>query len=849
MNENNNFSVYTTKTVSELMQDFGTSPEKGLTQDQAKKRLQQFGSNEIKSKEAGWSGLLLRQFQSPFIYLLLAVAVISFFLQNHVDGAVILSVVALNALFGFFQEYKAAKTLKLLKQYIISKVIVIRDGQETEILNSDLVPGDIVVLYPGDIIPADVRFIQDQNLTVDESVLTGESVTVKKNSDVLAAQAIELFKATNIGFWGTTIMTGKALGLVFATGVHTALGDITKLTVETNRLSSFEKGIARFSAFILRLMLISIVVIFIAHFIIKGGQVDFIELTLFCCALAVTVVPEALPIVTMFALSQGAMRLAQRKAVVKRLSAIEDLGNIEILCTDKTGTLTENVSVVESVYGEPARSVIFYGALVSTFYSTKFVQARGFDLALFKYLTQDEQKQLDEYKRIAEIPFDPTRRRNLLLTCKSNEFELISRGSPEDVLACCSGISDSLKAELSQWIQNEGFQGRRILAVARKKLTGSFDHSTDLIPFENDMEFVGLIGFGDPLKKTAHEAIKKARLLNVEIKILSGDTPEVCGAIAYQVGLITDRTQVITGTDFATKSDQEKYDLVRSMNVFARISPQQKYEIITLLQQDKEVGYIGDGINDAPALKVANVALAVQDAAGIAREAADIILLKKSLLVIVEGIEEGRRIFANTLKYIRTTLSTAFGNFYSVGLISLFVPYLPLLPVQLLLINVLPDFPMLAIATDTMDPAELRRPAKYDVRSFILLATILGLISSMFDFIFFALFSRISPVVLQTGWFIENILTALIFIFSIRTTKPFFKGSRPSMPLVILAIAVAIVSMALPYTALGQKLFSFVPLEPKLLLWIFGIVITYFITTDSIKCIYYRYYRKILNHD
>jgi Mg2+-importing ATPase len=838
--ENINFAQYTQKSIPDILTEFQTTIDKGLTKSQVLERQKKYGLNEIKSREAGWSAILLRQLKSPFIYLLAIIAIVSFFLQSRLEAGVILAVMLLNTLFGFFQEYRAAQTLGVLKQLIVSTVTVIRNGFDVQVPSNQIVPGDIVMLHPGDVIPADIRFLSDQNITVDESMLTGESEAVLKQSASLNAAAQETFKASNIGFWGTHVLSGKAVGVVIGTGLNTSLGNISALTVETVRISTFEKNMRVFSSFILKLMVISLVVIFCAHLFINGNKMSIIELILFSCALAVSVIPEALPIITTFALSQGALRLARKKAVVKRLSAIEDLGNIEILCTDKTGTLTENVSKVENILGDNERSIVFDAALINCIQVRKHVLVKGFDLAVYNYLNDSEKEELKKYKKIAEIPFDPMRRRDLNLVAKDNNYVLVVRGSPQDVLVHCQDITPEKMNTIHEWIAQEGKLGRRVLAVAKKEMQGPIDSGIDLAKLEEGVEFIGIIAFGDPLKKSAKDAIAKARTLNVEVKVLSGDTVEVCASVAIEVGLIKDVDEVISGEIFALKSDDEKEVLVKTKSVFARVSPQQKYEIIYLLQKEKEVGYLGDGINDAPALKIANVGMAVQDAANIAREAADIILLRRSLLVIVDGIEEGRRAFANTLKYVRSTLSTSFGNFYSVGLISLFIDYLPMLPVQLLLINVLPDLPMLAIATDRIDESELLRPAKYNVRSFIILATMLGLIASTFDFIYFSNFSKMSVPVIQTGWFVESILTALVFIFSIRTSKLFFNGARPSFSLLFLALLVGGIAIGLPYTTFGQTFFSLVPLKKEYMLKIMYVVISYFFITELVKVIYYR---------
>lgn len=840
-NTNKKFVEYTTRSHQELAQEFQVKLDVGLEHAQVVERQKQYGFNEIKSKSIGWLDVLIRQLKSPFIYLLLSVAFIALLMESHFDALVIFCVVIINTAFGFFQEYRAEKTLALLKNSLESHIKVLRGGHMLDVLSRDLVPGDLVVLYPGDIIPADVRFIKDQNVTVDESLLTGESIAIKKESAAQSKPSEEIFNAINIGFWGTIVASGKGIGIVFATGGQTALGDISALATESARLSSFEKGISVFSNFILRLMLISLAVVIAANLVIKGSSIDPVQLILFSIALAVTVIPEALPIVTTFALSQGAMRLAKQKAVVKRLSAIEDLGNIQILCMDKTGTITENISTVEEIYGDIPRDTVMYATLILTWPGRRATLLRGFDLALFNHLSEDEKKLVHLYEKIGEIPFDSVRLRNVVLVKKDDVHEVVVRGAPETVVAQCDNVPEQKKQEIMDWVKAQGLLGRRILAIARKTIPAS-ERTQNLSDLESQVQFMGMIAFGDPLKKSANQAIAKARVLGVDIKILSGDAPEVCGSVAYQVGLIDDRSKVVTGSQFAAMSELEKIEAVQLNSVFARVSPQQKYEIIVLLQADKEVAYIGDGINDAPALKIANVGLAVQDAAGIARESADIILLKKSLMVIVDGIEEGRRVFANTLKYIRTTLSVTFGNFYSLSIASLLIPHLPMLPVQLLLINVLGDFPMLAIATDTIAEDELKRPARYDVRGIILLATVLGSISTLFDFIFFGMFYHLAPAVLQTSWFIESVLTALVFIFSIRTSKVFFKGTMPSGLLMLFALGVATTSIVLPFTSFGQEMLSFVPIPMHYLGLIACVVVGYFITTDVVKLTYFHFY-------
>lgn len=496
-----NFSAYTAKKIDAISSEFDVSLETGLSDQEVTKRQKVYGFNEIKTKEIGWFDVLLRQFKSPFIYLLVGVLIIAFLLGSYFDSLVILLVVLLNTLVGFYQEYKAEQALKFLQQYIVTQVRVLRNGKEQDVLSRDLVPGDIVILYPGDVIPADIRFINDQNLMVDESILTGESVPVKKESASAAQEVTEVFNAHNIGFWGTVIMSGGAKGIVIATGLYTTMGGITQLTTETERISSFSKKIAQFSAFILRLILFSLIVAVLAQFIIKGSKVNIIELILFASALAVSIIPEALPVITTFALAQGAMNLAKKKTVVKRLSAIEDLGNIQVLCTDKTGTLTENVSRVESIFGADQREVVFYASTVVSSIKENLRKMKGFNAALYEYLTPEEQKKLDDYKIIAEIPFDPQRRRNVVLVHHDDMYELVVRGSAEEIISRCINIDAVTKKTIADWIKSEGLKGRRVLGIAKKKVEVKDIKTFEIDKEEHDFHFMGLIAFGDPLKK------------------------------------------------------------------------------------------------------------------------------------------------------------------------------------------------------------------------------------------------------------------------------------------------------------------------------------------------------------
>ncbi len=838
---NSKSAFYAKKSIIEISRELDINPVFGLRNEDIQAHKNKWGTNNIDTREIRWWQIFLRQFKSSFIYLLFFAALIAFWLGEHVDTIIILLFIVINTLIGFYQEFRSEKAVRLLGQYLIKHVRVIRGGRESVVASSELTPGDVIILEAGDIIPADVRFFDENNLFVDETVLTGESVPVKKISEDLVHEPSDIYSALNIGFSGTKVTSGRAKAVVFAVGRDTSFGHIAELTAETQRESSFEASIKRLSRFILVLVLSTLAVIFVANLIIKGNSVGrFSELLIFAIALAVSVVPEALPLVTSFSLARGALRLAKNKVVVKRLSAIEDLGSIGVLCSDKTGTLTENKLKIAGIYSEDPEEVLPYAAMASELFEKSFKNIiNPFDVAIAERISSEAQIRLGNYQKINEIPFDPKRRRNSILVNFKEKYELVVRGAPESIVEFCVNLDTEKKAAISDWIAREGFEGRRVIAVAKKecKLITKYDYSEE----EKNLQFVGLISFIDPIKDSAKDAVSKAKDLGVKVKILTGDSREVAGAVGYEIGLTASPKEVITGVELDKLSSPLQHEAVEKYNVFARVTPEHKYKIIQLLKEKNEVGFLGEGINDAPALKLANVALVVQSAADIAREASDIVLLQKGLGVIVDGIKEGREVFANTIKYVKATLASNFGNFYAIAIISLFIDFLPMLPLQILLVNLLSDFPMIAIATDKVDKEELKTPKSYNIKDITLVGTTLGIVSSIFDFIFFALFYKFGATVLQTNWFIASILTELVFIFSIRTKFVFFKAQRPSKLLSGFSALAALVTVVLPFSALGQNIFKFTHPEAKNLFLIFGIIFVYFATSETVKLLYYKF--------
>ncbi len=833
------FSSCTAKSADDVVKELRTDAARGLAAGEAEKRREKYGANSISEKRLYWWHVLWRQFKSPFIYLLLAAAVLAAVLAEYVNAAIILLFLLINATLGFYQEYKSERALKLLKQFIASFAKIIRGGRETAVHAEEIVPGDIVVLETGDKIPADVRFITAYNLAVDETVLTGESVPVKKTENVLKREAGAYFEAANIGFAGTTVASGRARGVVIATGDHASIGRIARLEAGTKRISNFEKEISQFSKFILKLVLVTLAFVFAANIFIKGAGADYITLLIFSIALAVSVIPEALPVVTTFSLSRGAMRLARQKVVVKRLSAIEDLGTMEVLCTDKTGTLTENELTISGISPGSSPRTIFYANLAASALRRK--RFEPFDIALWKNSSADEKKEIDRCERLAEEPFDPEKRYNTVLVAKDGRAELIVRGAPEGVLDI-SGIPSAERKKIDRWLAGQGARGKRTLAVAvktvapdrRQRLTENLSEETD------GFTLAGLISFSDPVKKSAFAAVKQATELGVRIVILTGDSKEVAGAVAAEIGLLNNPGEVMTAGELEALPPEEQAKAAEKYRVFARVAPEQKYRLIQLYQKKYRVGFLGEGINDAPALKIAGVSLVVQSAADIAREAADIVLLKKNLKVVLDGIRQGREVFLNTSKYIKTTLTSNFGNFYAVAIASLLVDFLPMLPIQILLLNLMSDFPMIAISTDRVDPAELNRPQRHSVKDIVIISSILGIVSTVFDFIFFGIFYRISPEALQTYWFIGSVLTELILIFSLRSKRFCLRAPGPSLSLLLLAGTTFLLAIVLPFIRLGRELFSFITPSAYYLILVLSVVAVYFISTETIKLLYYR---------
>lgn len=842
MSKNNGFDQayeFSRLSADEAVLELSSDLNRGLGENEAQKRLKLYGPNEFKKDELMAGKILLRQFKSAFIYLLLLAAIVSFALGENTNGLMIIAFVLINVSLGFFQEYHSAKTVKMLEKLMRTQAKVIRDGEEKIIDAKHIVVGDLIVLETGDTVPADARLIYGYEVSFNESALTGETMPVTKSAEVLTKMSGKNTAATNLALAGTLVTTGHAKALVMATGEQTKIGKISELSSGAERPSGLEKGVSGLAKFILKLVVVTLVFVFLINLAIKGQAANMTELLIFSIALAVSVIPEALPVVISFSLSRGAKHLSKNKVVVKRLAAIEDLGGVEVLCTDKTGTLTKNILTVSDFFEIENNNLFAWASLSGQQMKCK---VDPFDKAINNKLSSKDLALVKKYKPSEiELPFDPVRRRKTVIVAGEGKKWLIVRGAVEEILKITK-LPEAHRQELTNFMDDCSKKGERLLAVAKKEID---ELPTNIEVMENNLNLVGVIAFSDPIKKTTKQAVSDAEKLGLIIKILTGDSAAVAENVGRKVGLIKGKSKgVMEGATFEKLDSKEQKKAVLAYAIFARVAPEQKYKIIQLLQEKYSVGYLGDGINDAPALKIADVGMVVEGASDIARSAADIVLLQKSLAVIIKGIDEGRQVFQNTLKYIKITLTSNFGNFYAVAVASLLINFLPMTAIQLLLLNLLSDFPMIAIATDKVDPGEVKKPAHYNISEIVLLATILGVISSIFDFIFFAVFYRISPGVLQTNWFIGSVLTELALIYSLRSRLFCLRAKRASKPLAMLSLLAVAVTFAAVMLPTGREIFHFVRPTANHLLIIFAVVAVYFVLSEFVKLIYYKSFNR-----
>ncbi len=824
----------------------------GLTQAEADTRLKQYGLNAI-AREQRQSALLrlLSNVKNPLVLLLVALGVLSFLTGDLRATAVIFVMVILGIVLRFVQEMRADNAAEKLKAMVSNTATLVRDGKEKEIPLKMLVPGDIIRLAAGDMVPADVRVLSAKDLFLNQSALTGESLPVEKKTDAAPADAHNPLELVNICFLGTNVESGAATAAVIYTGEQTYLGSLAANIVGQRQLTSFDNGLNKFTW----LMILFIAVMVPTVFLLNGlSKHNWMEAFLFAMAVAVGLTPEMLPMIVTVNLSKGALAMARKKVIVKRLNAIQNFGAMDVLCTDKTGTITQGKIVLEKhldVNGEDSEKVLHFGYL-NSFHHTGLKNL--LDEAILKHEELEQHLQVQEkYRKIDEIPFDFVRRRMSVVVEDENGLNtLICKGAVDEVLNLCTRVElkgeviavqpehDTRRRQLADELNGQGF---RVIALAYKQMQGAPDEPVYAVKDESDLILLGFLAFLDPPKDTAAEALKRLHSLNVDVKILTGDNEIITAYICKEVGMPVEH--LLLGSQIEAMSDDELAVAVAASSVFARLAPAHKERIIRALQnKDHVVGFMGDGINDAPALKAADVGISVDSAVDIAKESSDIILLENNLLILEQGVLEGRRVFGNIIKYIKMAASSNFGNMFSVVGASVFLPFLPMLPIQVLINNLLYDFSQIAIPTDAVDADWLTRPRKWaigEIKHFIL---IIGPISSIFDYLTFFIMLYLfnswqNPALFHTGWFVESLFTQTLIIHVIRTNKIPFIESRASWPLIATSLIIVAVGAWLTVSPLADTL-GFVALPPLYWALLAIMLLCYMIVTQLVKTWFIR---------
>jgi len=815
-----------------------STDSKGLDSAEASARLSAFGPNTIKSKKHTSAVLLfLSQFKSPITILLIVAAVLSAGLNDFTDAVIILIIVFISSTLSFWQEYSAANAVEELLKLVRLNCLVQRDGKKQEVSLESIVPGDLVFLSAGDIIPGDSLIIDSQDLFVDEAAFTGETYPVEKQSGIVDAET-PLNKRSNTLYMGSHVISGKASAIVVKTGQDTEFGKISAGLQVTSPETDFERGIRRFGYLLMEVTLVLVIIIFALNVYLHKPVLDSF---LFSLALAVGLTPQLLPAIISVNLSTGARRMAKKQVIVKRLSSIENFGSMNILCSDKTGTITEGKVKLKDAYdtaGVHSDKTLQYAWLNASL-------QQGFHNPIDEAIRSSFNDTASRFKLISEIPYDFIRKRLTVLVTDGKENMAITKGALNVVLDICDqaetkdGTVDitAIRKQLTEQYQKLSDEGFRTLGVAYKKVDygGSFSRND-----EQKMVFLGFIALFDPPKPNAAETIARLNELGVSLKVITGDNALVAKSLALQVGL--KEAKILTGTELLKLTDSALLHRAPITDIFAEVEPNQKERIIFILKKAGHVvGFMGDGINDAPALHMADVGISVDTAVDVAKEAADIVLLSQSLDVLVDGIIEGRKTFTNTMKYIFMATSANFGNMFSMAGASLIMPFLPLLPKQILLTNLLTDFPEMAIATDRVDDINIKSPQKWDMRFIRRFMILFGLLSSVFDYLTFGVLIFVMHAkekTFQTGWFTESVISAILIVLVVRTRLPFFK-SPPGKLLTVATLSVLLFVLIIPVLPIATWL-GFIQLPVGYYAWMFAIVVLYLISAELAKRWFYH---------
>jgi Mg2+-importing ATPase len=849
--------------IDDILKKFKTSLSSGLTSQAAEKALEVFGPNEVEKKKRRTALVdFFYKFRNPLIIILLVAALITAATGDITDPLIISIIILVSVTLDFVQENRAERAAEELQKRVATTAAVLRDSVRKQIPLSEVVPGDIIFLTSGDIVPADARIVASKDLYIDQSALTGESFPAEKTSMPIEPQCVSsVTEWTDYLFLGTSVVSGTCNAVVVKTGATTEYGQIAKELARRRPATEFETGLRRFGYMITQITLFLVFAVFIGRIFLltqglTGGQpanTFILQSLLFAAALAVGLTPELLPAILSLNLAKGAVEMSKKEVIVKRLSSIQNFGSMDVLCTDKTGTLTENkVTLVLHVdlEGKEDERVLLYSYL-NSYYET------GLKSPLDDSILRHQELDIKEYKKIDEVPFDFVRKRVSIVVEYQRQRFFITKGAPEEIAKVCSyyeleGLLLDVTPEIHQKIERKYIdlsnQGYRVLGVCYKKLREEKPNYT--VNDENEMVFLGFVAFLDPPKESAKKSLELLKQYKIELKILTGDnelvTKKVCEEIGFEI------KQIVLGSEILNMTDIQLARVVETANIFARVTPGQKDRIMTALKNNGHVvGFLGDGINDAPSMKVSDVGISVENAVDVAKESADIILLRTDLTVLAEGVLEGRKTFGNTMKYILMGMSSNFGNMFSAAGASFFLTaFLPMTATQLLLNNLLYALSQTTIPTDKVDQEYIEKPKRLDVAFIRNYMIYFGPISSIFDFLtFYIMLNIFTPgihgTLFQTAWFVESLSTQTLVIFIIRTRiSPFYK-SKPSLPLLTSSLAVVAVGIIIPLTFF-RHYFEFTILPPAFYIFLTAFIGAYLALAEGLKRYFYKRYSPLI---
>jgi Mg2+-importing ATPase len=830
----------------------------GLTTEEAEERLDKYGKNELAhTKTLNFWVDIYNRLKSPLVIQLLIIAIVSIIIGEQKSSIIVSMMILLSVGLSYILDRRSNKAVESLGKRVQSQVIALRDGKEIEIPISEIVPGDIVVLQAGSIIPADLRLITAKDFFVSQSVLTGEAMPIEKKSETEQVQGNYVFDLTNACFQGSNVISGSARGIVVNTGTRTYFGSISEKLTGKRPETSFDKGVKSFTYLMIKFMILMVFAVFMIVGLTKG---DWIDALLFGLSIAVGLTPEMLPMIVTVNLAKGALSMSRKKVIVKNLTSIQNFGAIDILCTDKTGTLTQDKVVLEKhvdITGKESDDVLLY-AYLNSFYQTGLKNL--IDRAVIERIDLNVESRC---QLVDELPFDFQRRRMSVVVEYEGDHVLICKGAVEEIFSVCNKYQvDDEIYPLIPMIQNDLYEevedlnndGYRVLAIGYREFTK--DKTVFTVSDESDLILLGYIAFFDPPKESTPEAIAALHNSGVEVKILTGDNALVTKKVCNDVGLKI--TQIVTGDEIEKMSNDQFKQVIEEANVFAKLSPSQKEKVIYGLREAGHVvGYMGDGINDSPSLRASDVGISVDSGVDVAKESADIILLEKSLMVLEEGIMEGRRVFANIVKYIRMGASSNFGNMFSVLGASYLFPFLPMKPIQILTNNLLYDFSQTGIPTDNVDKELIAKPLKWNISNIKKFMVFIGPMSSIFDYATFGLMwiifnarEFLNPTLtqhsksylvslFQTGWFVESLLTQTLIVHIIRTKKVPFFGSRASLPMTLTTLLIMAIAVWLPYSPLSGTL-GLVALPYTYWIWIASFLLLYSTLTHFVKVWFFK---------